>query len=683
MLKPRHIVFVGGSALEPAIEYNRKLGFAGDCYVVNPTRDQLCGLKCYRSARDLPAVPDVAFVAVPAERVVDAIRDLAGAGVGAAVINSSGFAETGDAGRKRQDALDEAAGEMPYAGPNCAGFANFLDRSACMLANQGLSNAGHGVAVISAGGAYIADIAMSDRSLPVAFIAGLGNQANLSLAELFDLLLDDERVRAINLYFESIRDVRRLSEAALKAHHKGIPVVALKAGKSNAGGRAALTHTASISDDRQITSALFDRLGFVEVHSAGEALETLKMLTLAAAPRGPRVALATSSGTYAVMGADFAEQQGLTLAPSSEPTAAELQPLLADFLQATNPLDIATFQFSPDAEQQRIFETFLRDDYDIALQCMSFPSADTWEDESWYRSARCFAAAAQAAGLPAVFVAPTHEGLPRPAREALIEAGMAPLQGFEHGMQAIAHALAWHRRRVRMTAESMLLPEAPATDHAEVKPLDEFESKALLAGFGVPVPSGWRWCHGAELPQDLRFPVVLKLCDASILHKSEIGGVSLNLASAELLRFAREQIRANLHRQQILIDNFLVEEAIHGGLAELLIGIRRVPRIGYVLTLAMGGSKVERLRDAVNLLLPCDRDVIAEALRSLEGYPTLSGAAGGIATDIDATLDTIEKIIDGVLQRSDIVELEINPLIIRAADLGVSAADAVLRLQTR
>ncbi len=683
LLRPSSIVFVGGSSLEPTIEYNRKLGFTGDAWVINPRRERLCGLDCFRTARDLPAPPDAAFVAVPAEPAVDAVRDLAEAGVGAAVINSSGFAEAGDSGRRRQTQLVDAAGEMPFLGPNCAGFANLIDRAACLIGDMGDARVERGVAVISTGGAYLADIAMSDRSLPVAWLAGLGNQANLSSAELLEVLLDDPRVSAVSLYFEGIRDVRRLSECALKAHQKGIPVVALKSGKSSAGSRASMTHTASLSDDASIASALFYRLGFVEVHSAGEALETLKMLTLAAAPRGPRVALATSSGTYAVMGADFAEQQGLTLPPASAQTSAELQPLLADFLHAENPLDIATFQFSPDAQQRRIFETFLRDDYDIAVQSMSFPAADTWEDESWYRSAKCFAAAARAAELPAVFVSPTHEGLPRRAREALIDAGMAPLQGFEHGMRAIRLALDWHRRRIELAADNLLLPDAPPVEEFGESPLDEFESKAVLAGFGVPVPSGWRWRGGTELPRDIRYPVALKLCDASVLHKAEIGGISLNLASPELLQFAREQIRSNLHRQQILIDNFLVEEVIHGGVAELLIGIRRVAQIGYSLTLAMGGTEVEQLHDSVDLLLPCSREVIAAALRRLRGYPTLSGERVGVETDIDATLDTIEKIIDGVLGRDDILELEINPLIIRADGLGVSAADAVIRMQKR
>ena len=473
------------------------------------------------------------------------------------------------------------------------------------------------MAVISNGGAYLADITGSDRSLPIAYIAGLGNQADVCIAELLDVILDDERVSAVNLQFESIRDVTGLAQCAVKAHHKGVPIVALKAGKSTAGQRAARAHTASLASTTAIVSALFARLGFVEVESAGEALETLKMLTLSAAPKRPRMVLVTSSGTYAVMAADFAERNGLTVPPVSERTQAALRPLIHEFLAASNPLDIATAQFWPDEQQQEIFATFVDDDYDVAVQTMSFPPQDSWQDESWYRSAKVFANCAKSAGLPAVFVSSTHEGLPRRAREMLIELGVAPLQGFEHGMKAIAQALAWHRRRKALKAETMLLPQPPPAVLGDGSLLDEVESKALLAGFGVSIPAGRRVRARDPLPRDLPFPVVLKVCDASILHKSDVGGVSLNLLNPELLDFAREQMLVVLGRNGHEARHFLVEESIRGGIAELMVGVRGVAGIGFSLTLAIGGSAVELLNDSAHLLLPCGSDEIRQALEGL------------------------------------------------------------------
>lgn len=681
MLNPRSIVFVGGAALEPAIAYTRRLGFTGDCHVINPSREKLCDITCVRSASELPEPVDLAFIAVPGAAAVAAVRDIALAGIGAAVVNTSGFSETSEAGASLETQMIEAAADMPFMGPNCPGFANFLDRAAGMPDHMGDSDAARGVAVVSSGGAYLMDITNADRSLPVAYIVGVGNQANVSAAELLEVILDDDRVSAVNLYLESIHDVKRLSECALKAHQKGIPVVALKAGKSKAGNRAAQTHTASMTGAAEIASALFYRLGFVEVESASEALETLKMLTLAPPPKGPRMAFATSSGTYAVMGADFAEKNGLVLPQSSAKTRKALQPLIHDFLVAGNPLDIATAQFGSKENQQKIFTTLLQDDYDLAVQTMSFPQADTWDDESWYRSAAEFAQAAHAANLPAVFVSPTQEGLPRKAREMLIGLDVVPLQGFEHGMRAIAQALQWYRRRKSLLADNMLLPEPPQAIKIKTGQLDEAESKALLAGFGVPVPRGQRWNAGADPPPGLRYPVVLKVCDASILHKSELGGVSLNLANPDLLIFARDQMIANLKAHGYNARDFLIEEPIYGVVTELLVGIQQVPGIGFSLTLAIGGIAVELLDDSATLLLPSNRAMIKNALEGLKLYPTLTGLRGSPEADIEAALDAIEAITGFVLSRSDILELEVNPLIVRASDHGAVALDAVIKIK--
>lgn len=683
LLNPRSIVFVGGGALEPAIDYTRTLGFNGDYHVINPNRDELCGIACVRSAAEIKSPPDLAFVAVPGAAAIEAVRNLAQAGVGAAVVNTSGFSEAGRDGAGLQAQLLEAAGEMPFMGPNCPGFANFLDRVSGMLDHMGDSNANRGVAVLSNGGAYLTDMTYADRSLPIALIAGLGNQANVSIADLLEVVLDDDRVTAVNLHLESIRSVQKLSECALKAHQKGIPIVAVKAGKTRAGQRAAQTHTASLTGDAEIASALFSRLGFVEVDSVSEALETLKMLTLAPAPKGPRMAFTTSSGTYSVMGSDFAEKNGLILPQSSAETQQTLQPLIHDFLVADNPLDIATAQFWADEDQRKIFDAFLGDDYDIAAQTMFFPPENTWEDESWYRSARQFAEAAHQAGIPAVFISPTQEGLPKPAREMLIELGVAPLQGFEAGMKAVAQALGWHLRRKSLSAETLLLPEPPPTSSAAVSQLDEAESKALLHGFGVPVPEGQRWQGSTDPPPGLRYPVVLKVCDASILHKAKLGGVSLNLASPDLLIFAREQMIASLAEHGYQAEQFLIEEPIHGAKAELLVGIRQVPGIGYSLTLAVGGSAVEMLGDATTLLLPVNRDMLNQALEGLRLYPTLIKDNGGSGADIDAALDVIEAICGFVQSRNDIIELEINPLLLRSEGHGAVAVDAVMKLKTQ
>ena len=631
-----------------------------------------------RSATELKNPPDIAFVAVPAAAAIEAVADLAQAGVGAAIVNSSGFAETGEAGSILEARLLKAAGKMPLIGPNCPGIASFLDRFGAMLDDMGDSDAKSGVAVLSHGGAYLADITGAERSLPIALIAGLGNQASVSTAELLEVILDDERISAVNLHLESIYEVERLAQCALKAHRKAIPVVVVMAGRSQAGRRAAKTHSASATNDTTVASALFERLGFVEVKSASKALETLKMLTLAPAPKGPRMALVTGSGSYSVMASDFAESCGFTLPPLTAETRDRLRPLIPDFLAPGNPLNVATAQFAPDDDQLAIFNCFLADDFDIAVQSLPYLPKNPRHSESWYRSVRMFAAAAQTAGLPAAFVSSTHEGLPKAAREMLIGLGIAPLQGFELGMRAIAHARDRHQRRKRMNPDNMLLPAPPAANLSRLLLLDEVDSKDLLDEFGIPVPNGRRVSAQAALPDDLVFPVVLKACDTSIPRKSDIGGVSLHLVNSELLHFARMQMIASLQSHDHEAKQFLVEESIRGGIAELLVAIRLVANIGFMLTMSISGAPVEQLNDSVNLLLPCNRDVIGQALARLKLYPTLLGIRGGSAADIESALDTIEALSALAHSRSDIVEISISPLILLAQDNGAIVADAVI-----
>ncbi len=676
LLRPRSIVFVGGSATEPAITYARALGFKGRLSVINPRRDEIAGITCVRCAAELPEPVDAAFVAVPNEATADAVRDLAQAGVGAAVVSSSGFAEIGR--QDLQDAVVAAAGDMPIIGPNSPGLANFIDGVAVMLDNMGLASSERGVAVLSNGGAYMADLACSDRSLPLALIVGLGNQSQVTIADMIDVVLDDDRITAINLYFESLQDVARLSAVARRAQEKGIPIVALKAGRTRAGARAAESHTAAIAGDAAIASALFQRLGFIEVESSSEAMETLKMFSLTTLPTGRRVGFATSSGTYAAPGADAAEQEGLVLPALPETQAQVLQPLMESFVTPNNPLDLATAQFWPDDDQRRLFDTFLASGFDIALQCMSFPAEGTWEDESWYRSSAIFAEAARAAALPAVFVSPTHEGLPRKAREMLSRLGVAPLQGFHDGLRAVAHAVHYAEGRGK-NPNDMALP-VPATPAGPATAMDEAAAKAQLRESGLPVPESRVWAKG-DPPDGLTYPVALKLCHAHVTHKSDVGGVALGLAGPEDLQAARQAMVVAAKIKGIRAERFLVEEMIGGGVAELLVGIRHVPNIGQALTIASGGVATELLGDAATLLLPASRREMETAMESLKLFPLLNGWRGRTKADLAAAMDAIQSLCAfAEANRERLLELEINPLILRGEGRGVCAADAVLKL---
>ena len=663
MLRPRRVAFIGGAGLAPAIAYSRAQGFDGVIDIVNPRRAKLAGISCVPTLDALPAVPDLAFIAVPKEAVTETVAALARLGAGGAVCNSSGFAETDQQGSARQAALVAAAQGMPVIGPNCPGFGNYFDRAVFLMDHFGNHAPARGVAVISNGGAYLSDLGCADRSLPIGYLIGMGNQAAVSMADMLEAVLDDSRVSAVNLYFESLADVARLSRGAALAARKGVPVVVLKGGRTSAGARAAQSHTASLSGSAAIASALFQRFGWIEVQTPSEAIETLKMLGCTALPQGRRTGFITSSGSYAVIGADLAEREGLQLAPPSPAAAARLLPLLPDFVGPANPLDISTAQDTNVARQQEIFDAFLADQPDLAIQVMCYPPAGGWDIAIWDATTLAFSNAS--AGRPAAFINTLPESLPRQARERLAAAGVAPLQGLEDGMRAVGHATRYGASRalLRERHANLPLPE-PTFANAVSAMLDESQAKAWLAECGLPVPASIVWSRDAAQGQHIVYPVAVKALAPGLLHKTEIGAVALGIGSPDGVAAEIAAMQQRLARQGIDAPRFLVEQMVSGAVAELLAGLRREPGIGLVLTLAIGGVAVELLKDSCTLILPAARADLLRALQRLRMFPLLTGWRGRPPGALDAALDAIEGLAGFCTDHPEVCQLEINPLLV-------------------
>ncbi|MCV3243941.1 acyl-CoA synthetase (NDP forming) [Mesorhizobium robiniae] len=686
MLSPKSAVFIGGAAMIPAIEYCRARGFQGEIFVVNPRRNELAGVKCVPTISELPIDPDVAFLAVPRDGLIGVVRELASIGAGGAICNTSGFSEM-HGGEESQRQLVEAAGEMPIIGPNCPGVANFADRACFMMDHFGDQDVGGCVALISNGGSYLSDLGCADRSIPIAYSIGLGNQAMLSVADLMDVVLDDPRVKAINLYLESIREVSVLSAAALKAARKNIPVVVIKGGRTTAGQRATQSHTASLAGDDVVASALFRRLGFVEVGTPLEALETLKMLVYAPSVKGRRTAYVTSSGTYAVLGSDVSEFNGLDLQPPSAEAAAETEKYLPPFIHPANPLDISSAQNEGYDHNLDLYRAYLSDQPDMALMVMCFPPEKGWDPITWQTTTAAFAKAAAEREIPAAFVNTVPELLPKADREKMIADGLVPLQSLEDGIRAVSNAMRASELAEELARKSddEILIEPRLTGQVEPMSLDEAEAKAELAIHGVSVPRNIVVQPETRVSlEELQFPVVVKALSSELAHKSELGGVALKIQSAEEVWQIVRLMAAKLKQTapHIDIQHFLVEEMVRDGVGELLVGIRHVDGIGLALTVGFGGTEAELLRDTKTVLLPASSDTISEAIQSLRLYPLLSGWRGRIAGDVEAAVSAIKKMSDWAISLGEaFVEAEINPLIVRPK--GVVAVDAVTRLSKK
>ena len=307
LLSPQSIAFVGGQAAEKAIECSLGLGYRGAILPVHPNRESIAGYPCYASLDALPQVPDSVFIGVRRDLAIGIVEQLATMGAGGCVCYAAGFAEVGEEGQGFQDRLIEAAGDMPLVGPNCFGFVNYLDDCALWAYPVGGGHVEQGVALISQSGNIAMNLTMNDRSVRFTHIIGTGNQAVLGPGDYLDALLNDDRVRAIGMYLEGLDDIEGFSRAAIRALEKGVPIVVLKVGRTDAGVAQVGTHTSSLSGSDALYDALFDRFGVIRVDSLNRLLETLKVFDLSGALPGRKLVTMSCSGGEAAILADLAQ----------------------------------------------------------------------------------------------------------------------------------------------------------------------------------------------------------------------------------------------------------------------------------------------------------------------------------------------------------------------------------------
>lgn len=677
LLKPRHVAVIGGRDAETVAAECKRIGFSGPFWPVNPKRSQIGGHSCFASLDDLPEAPDAVFLAVPKDAAIDALRKLDRMGAGGVVCYTAGFGETGSEGAEAEARLVLAAGELALVGPNCYGVINYVDKVALWPFAHGGSCPGHGAAIITQSGMLSSDFTMSQRGVPFAYMVSAGNQTILRLEDFVDSLCERPEVRAIGLHIEGLKDVQAFERAALKSLALGKPIVALKTGTSRLGSSLTVSHTGSLSGTEELYDALFDRLGIIRVNSPAQLLETVKFLCVAGVPRGPRLAGLTCSGGGATMLADYAERLNLTFTPPDAVTAARLRDRLPSTATVSNPLDYTTPIWGVPEKTRPVFETLFAQGHDAAVIVQDYPAAGLDESKPHYRNdTLSFITAVRAQGLPAAVCSTIPENLDEETRGFLVAQGVAPMQGIEECMTAIAAAAWYGRRRAEIGAQHRLPLLAPQSA-ARPRLLDEAAAKKLLAAQAIPVPRS-RVGNGTEAPalaRDLGFPVALKMVSARLPHKTEAGAVRLALSSDDAVTHAVQRMKADVtaYDADAVTDLFLIEAMVAAPVAELMVSIRRDPQFGLAMTLAAGGVLVELLADATTVLLPATRHELARALSRLKISRLLDGYRGKPAADRGALLDTLVRLAAFAADGANrVAEIEINPLFV-----GVSESCAV------
>jgi len=678
LIAPRSIVLIGAGAWIDAVAAgNAAIGYTGDLWRVHPTRPSTAATTYYRSIADLPGAPDAAFLAVPNKEAPGVAAALAARGAGGFVCFTAGFSETGTAsGIELTDALLGGAGALPFFGPNCYGFVNFFDRVAMMPDQIVGSPVDRGVALICQSGTIALTLMFNHRSLPIGCLFTVGNQTRLAVEDLIEILCDDPRVTAFGLYLEGIKDAQRFARAAERARRAGKPIAVIKSGRTAAAARTAHSHTGALAGADEVFEAFCRQAGIARCDTLGTLCETLKLFHSGGPLAGRKVLVMGASGGDMAMTADVARDLPLEFAPLSGARAASLREVLTDRVTIANPFDIHTYLWFDPPALRRVFSEVLHAGYDAAGFMLDSPPEGQADSAAYDAVIDVFIEAAQGAPTRAALIASLPETISPRIRRRCLEGGVVPLQGQREALEAVSLAgsvgLSWSGNP---DVQLQVPPQSP--DAGVIRALGEHDGKTALAAFGVRTPRGRLVAvpQAAAAARELGFPVVIKATGAHLEHKTEVGGVVLNVRSEDEARLAAQRLST-------LSDMLLVEEMINDGVAEILIGVIVDPQFGQVLVLGAGGVFTEIMADSVSLLPPWTHASVESALQRLSVHRLLCGYRGKPAADIEALIGTILGVARyASANLAHLVEIDVNPVIVRPAGRGTVAVDTMIRLK--
>lgn len=688
LLDPASIAIVGASDNPDKIggrpiHYMRRHGYAGTLYPINPQRAEVQGERAWPSLAALPAAPDLAIVAVAGEQAVRAVDDCAALGVAAAIVISAGFSETGEAGRALQDAMTaraRAAG-MRIVGPNSQGLANFGNGAIASFSTMFLEvTPGDGpVAVISQSGGMCAMVygLLRQRGIGVRHVHATGNEADVSVAELACATLRDPEVGCVLLYLESLREAGPLAEAAALARTRGVPLIVVKSGRSEAGARAAASHTGALANEDRAVDAFFEHHGILRARDPQELVRYAELALRSPLPQGPRVVVVSNSGASCVLASDAAAERGLEIAPLAPATQQALADRLPGYATTVNPVDITAALLSNNGLFGQVLPVIGADPAaDMFL--LDIPVAGRGYDvDSFATDAAGFA---RAASKPVVVVAWQDNVA------ATFRAHGLPVYADEiQAMDALSALLRLRRLRERdgvILAPQAALAADPAPDAAGGF-LSEAASLALLADNGLAVIAH-AVCRTADEAvgtwRRIGAPVALKACSAQLPHKSEHGLVALGLNDEAALRTAFAHQAQTLGKLDVRDGAWLVAR-MRRGLHECALGARVDPVLGPVVMIGSGGKYVEALRDVAVLMPPFDAAQVIEKLRGLRIGALLQGVRGDPPADVEALARQAVALGDYALAAGPrLASIDINPVMVGAVGQGAVAVDALVEL---
>lgn len=702
MLSPASIALVGVSQNPDRyngriLRYLQKHGYEGRIYLVNPRRTEIRGLPCYPSIEELPEVPELALLLVNMDSAASTLRTCAERGIPNVVVFAAGFAESvGDDSRQRERELDEAIeackGRTRVLGPNCNGFVNYGEgiaaASTASLEVETFRPGGIGLIAQSAGIGMATIPTLAEAwGMGFRYIVSTGNEMDLEACDFMEYMLTDPNVSVIAAVIEGFKDGRRLVSLARQAAGLGKPIVILRTGRTEAGARAAASHTASISGDQRVFEAVCKQAGIVLVDDIDEMLETCRMLsTIRTWPDALSLGGVSMSGGFVTLTSDAAEENGLSFPAPQGETREALKALLPPFMEPSNPIDLTAAVVG----NWHLYGDCLRRLADEPAISALVPILTV--NELVDQPCEQILAVRRDTDKPMVLLWPTAHYV-GDWYGRMWDAGIPVITSTTGLFRALRRIQDWRKALARLGADAGAGAADLPFDGARLAALaagaaslGEAESKELLAEAGVPSPRQSRAATGDEAraaAERIGYPVVLKLDAPGLLHKTELGGVAVGLRDGEAVAEAFEAMtaRARAAQPDLSVAGVLVQEMVTDGV-EAIVGTTRDPQFGPVVMFGLGGVFTEVLEDVSLRLAPVSREEAASMIRQIKGFRVLDGYRG-TARDVDALAETIVRVSHVAAGLADTVDqVEINPLFVRPAGEGVSAGDALIILAT-
>ncbi|MGI6029818.1 MAG: acetate--CoA ligase family protein [Candidatus Heteroscillospira sp.] len=683
LLSPRSIAVIGA---------NDKPGFgratctnllrsAGDehIYFINPRREEVLGKACYKHISELPEQVDLCVIILNKNLVAEALEDAAKCGCGAAVIYASGYGETGD--KAEEQKLRELAARLDMAvmGVNCAGFIN---------ANEGVYPFGMlfdqvkkgGIAIISQSGKICLNMTQVEY-MGFSYLISSGNSTCLLIEDYMDYLIDDEGTKVIGLYMEGIKDPEKFVSVLRRAAEKRKPIVILKVGRSAKGSRVASSHTGSLSGSDKSFDAVCKKFGIIRVDDIEELVQTCHLLsTLPMLPANTGFSAMCLSGGETGVCADMGAAMGIDFPDFTDETLERLRALLPDYASPANPLDM-TATLAHDGEKYAEVIRTIMDDPNIGMVLCGqtvLPKHKT--TDVIYPMSDGMVMAANERRKPVGlmnFFNSSRDGI---IREKLESAGVPLIPAASEGFKLLRYLKDFVQYDCSKRSMSLAIP---GRNDGERTALSEFASKKELEKFGVKVPFSVVVNSTEQLEKaaaEAKYPVVAKIESPDILHKSDIGGVKLNLQSAEELREAYNELLENAKKNApgARINGVLVEQMLPKGV-EVIVGVNNDPQFGPMILCGLGGVFVEVFKDVSLYPAPLNKQEALEMIKALKGYKMLCGYRGSAKCDVEALAELLVQISDFAAANKDsLLELDINPVFVHQEGMGVNIADALM-----